>query len=419
MAARKLFTLSEYRVTTSSGQVLLSPFEGAWATEPVPDVPAIFWADGSPWIEACLFLKDRINTKAAEGTALSTVRTESWDLKAFADFLESNRDLCWNSFPAEKRRRPTYRFRGFLIDQRRAKAISPSLASNRISVIKRFYAWLAEKSLLPDGAKPYSPEPRRVSRPTHTGTVSFVTESSDLRIPNRRSVTEGVEDGLFPLSLSQRDFVITCSKAVSSAEHQLFLKLGFFTGMRIGTIVALKESAFARLIDSRDIHGWFSLEVGPRSGIKTKGDVTYFPSIPPFLVAEIQQYIASLRRLKRKQKAGAELQDSIFITQDGAAYSSWTIKDEMLRLREYLKTKDPRFPHFKFHVSRATFGTGMLLAFMKHSKSDTSIMLGRIKALLGHASIHSTLRYIKFVENHETDAKLTEEYASYMLSDAQ
>lgn len=410
MASRILYALSQSQIVEKTPSLILT--EGGTS---IKDVPAVLFSNGSPWLEACAYLAQRAGNKNADGSSIEAVRSESWHLRAYAEFLETHA-LSWCDFPLREADRPTKQFRGFLIRQRREQLIKPTTASNRISTVKRFYQWALEKRLLADGATPFTPKSVKISYRDRRGLPRSVSVmSSDLSIPNRTGHSEGVEDGLFPLQISQRDGLLKLAPDVVHPEFLLMLRLGFFSGMRIGTITGLTRTAIRNAFPSPDIATWQSIEVGPRAGIPTKGNVDYFASMPPWLLNDLREYARSFRALERRAKASPEDHDLLFHKRDGGRYTNTTSREEMAKLRRMGNASDLGVGKFKFHCTRATFGTSVAVAYLRHSSLPSDQVLNKLMRLMGHTTVQSSLRYLKFIEQAEEDNKLTEDYAAFLL----
>ena len=382
---------------------------------PIPGVRAVFFEHGDIWEEASAYLAERAFTKSAMGEPLDAIEGDAGSLRAYAEFLESNEGLEWWKFPEERFNRPTYLFRGYLVRKRNDRQIAPSTATRHISSIKRFYEWVLVKRLLDPAAEPYREKRVGVSYTDSIGLEhSISARSSDLAIPYRSAASTGVDGGLRPITIADRDALLSLVEGEFPKEFILHLKLGFFTGMRIGTIVTLTESALRASYPSHEITGWRSITIGPGTLIKTKGNVRYNPSIPPRLLSELLEYCVSSRRRVRGKKAAPELQDLVFITDQGRQYTTRSNSQNMTKLRLLAKTAGMSLAQFNFHDTRATFGTALVLKMLKARKSPQAIM-PVLMAAMGHKSASSSLGYIKFIEEDSADTEANAQYAKALL----
>jgi len=73
---------------------------------------------------------------------------------------------------------------------------------------------------------------------------------------------------------------------------------------------------------------------------------------------------------------------------------------------------------FKFHRTRATFGTNTARLFLKHLKVADALAL--LRDLMLHSDVATTLKYVKFIETGDLISSLADEYTrSYLkLTDA-
>ncbi len=365
----------------------------------IPDVPWISWKSGVLWVEASLFLAEtcvhKFNLSKKNDSAIS----DASHLKAYADFLESN-SFVWNYFPEEKYKRATYLFRGHLIKLREKRKYANSTISARISAVRRFYIWSIRNNLLDSN----SHSPFELERKTFRFINSFGVQqvqsvvTSDLSISNRKVNSNSPEDGLYPIKASDRDLLFNACEGVVTHEFFLMLKLGFFSGMRIGTIIDLKVSSLQQAFDSKWMVNAKSIGVGPNFGISTKDEVEYYPSIPTELWKELMSYCGSVRRLVRQGKATDEIKDLVFITQRGDKYKVNSNQRQMEKMRLIAPTLGLDLSNFYFHCTRATFGSKVVDDMMKSGHANAKI-LAALMGLMGHVSSESSMRYVKFVED--------------------
>ncbi|MDP1045416.1 site-specific integrase, partial [Klebsiella pneumoniae] len=75
---------------------------------------------------------------------------------------------------------------------------------------------------------------------------TIIVQSSELSIKNRKANALRLEDGLLPVSADDRDIILEYAAEHASWELYLLLTLGFYTGMRLGTLCDLKVSSLER-----------------------------------------------------------------------------------------------------------------------------------------------------------------------------
>lgn len=259
--------------------------KGAFLSKPIgekiPGIRAVIWKNNEVWTEATAFIAEHALTKHAMGGPLDVLEGYAGSLRAYADFLENwkgrkdkQEKLKWECIPSDQFERPTYLFRGHLIELVNSGAIKRSTAARHISAIRQFYQWALSYDLILEGAEPYRTKKKKIKYVDNTGltrTKNLIT--SDLSIKTRKVTTCELEDGVYPITIEQTDSLLKHACGKVSQEFLLILKLGFFTGMRIGTIMGLTQTALRRHFESRELPGWYSIEVGPNVNIPTKGNV--------------------------------------------------------------------------------------------------------------------------------------------------
>jgi hypothetical protein len=104
----------------------------------IPKLPQIFFGDGEPWMAANEFAIAKLQD--TKGNDLKTVISNMNHLKAYASWLEGE-TIDWRHFPTKKKDRCLFRYRGRLIEQRKAGLLSPSTATTGMAAIIRFYRW--------------------------------------------------------------------------------------------------------------------------------------------------------------------------------------------------------------------------------------------------------------------------------------
>lgn len=156
----------------------------------------------------------------------------------------------------------------------------------------------------------------------------------------------------------------TCSKILEYAktyapiEIYLMLKLGFFTGMRIGSITDLKVATIENYSYLEDM-SMATIRIGldATPPVHTKFSKGGNIIIPTELVNELLGYAYDVRRLKKNKKV--ENSENLFLTIRGNKYlddEGKSINVAIHRLRNLLwKWEFMRLKDFYFHRTRATF----------------------------------------------------------------
>jgi integrase len=374
----------------------------ARSSETIPRLPLIFWKTGLPWREANLWLMQA----ATEGQIdIKTIESRASSLLLYAEWLESSETNWWD-FPLKKSDRCLVRYRGHLIKLRRSRLLAPSTVSQRMNVAIRFYRWLYENLLISSQWPLWREENIGIQIKDASGFERTITVvSTDLSIPNRRPPGERLEDGLMPLHPDDRDAILKLAREHASEELFLLLTLGFFTGMRIGTIADLRVQTLERAVRDPLAKDFFRLAVGPRANpsVATKFGVSGQIPIAKVILDDVLAYTSSATRLKREVLATRENKDLVFLTRQGNAYcrsglqSSNAINVEMHNFRKLAtKFSVPALAKLHFHQSRCTFATE--LANLAIRVGGSMFALSIVKEFLLHKSESTSLGYIKFVE---------------------
>jgi integrase len=370
---------------------------------PIERLPQLFWQDGTPWREANLWAVSRAETKV---TSIKTIVSNIGGLLNYANFLESHQ-IPWFAFPVKKADRCLVRYRGWLIAERDASRLSPSTASEYMRNAVAFYRWALSEGLL-DADRPLWRDKSVYLR--FFDSVGFertlVRMSTDLAIPNRKVSGESLEDGLLPVSASDRDAILEFAKHNSTPEMYRMLALGFFTGMRIGSICDLKISTLKNAVQDPSAPGLYRLNLGPgaKPQVHTKFGVTGQVWIPSALRDDLLDYAGSLRRSKRQSLSKVENRDLLFLTRFGNPYcqreteQSSAINTEMASLRRAgVLAGIKALKSFHFHQSRSTFATELATFALKAGDPINAIAL--VKNALLHRNEATSLKYIKFASN--------------------
>lgn len=390
----------------------------------IAGLPVLYFADGRMWEEGSAYLADRAIRLIEDdpGNDLQSVKSAAWQLRAYLEFCEE-KGLDPMTFGPRRSEKPSYLFRGRLLQQRkgiavrddgtRLKRLAPSTVSNRIGAVARFFM-----SALDDGVIPFAHPPCRITfanvqvRTAHGTARTIRVRTTDLSIRYRAAERNTVEGGLKPVSLAMRDEIIAHARKHCSIEFALMLELGFMGGPRIQTICDLKCTSLKNAT-LREEERLCIIPVGPKRNVATKFGVDYDVQIPTRLLDQLRDYSESTRRLLRAAKATPSNRELLFLTRFGDRYNrrgadeSTSIAQDMSRLRKaVLGSLD--LSSFYFHCSRATFGTSIVLAGLKSGIAIDRI-LHRLKTLMGHKDSKTSLRYVQFVENELTNAKIDEE----------
>lgn len=385
----------------------------------VSALPQLCWRSGEPWREANLWAYER---SVVHHKHPRTVLSDAAALLGYAKWLEET-DTRWWDFPARKSDRCLHRYRGHLIDARDKSQLSPSTASQRMRVVVSFYRWLKEQGLLSVECPMWRERVIGINVPDAFGFDRTLTvRSTDLAIPNRPAPGEGLEDGLLPVSTVDRDALLAFALQHASEELFLLLTLGFYTGMRLGTLADLKASTLANAVPDPGSPHLCKLAIGPGAhpSVATKFGVTGQVWIPLALLNRVQEYMHSPRRLQREAIAESGNKELVFLTKHGNPYAqrganqSVAVNVEMSSLRR--KAGDAGLQmaaHFRFHQSRCTFATELARTALKLGNATCAVAI--VKQALLHRHESSSLAYIKFVERTPIKIEAANEFTRAFL----
>lgn len=371
----------------------------AWEADPIsrpiPQLPQLFWKNGEGWAEANHWALEKATTV---GIKLETVKGLMKHLYQYADFLEKER-VDWRHFPIRKSDRAIVRFRGHLMGQIEIGSLASSTARARMAAVIQFYRYAEASEFI----TPESPMWRERSVVlTFYDAVGFkramVRVTTDLAIPNRARSGVQLEDGLYPLSEMHMSRLLGFTHREHTEELHLMLTTGFFTGARIGTIATLRIENLEQALPDPYMNGFYLIRVGPGSGVATKFDVNGDLLVPHFLLSTLKDYAYSVERLKREIKAKPEDRSVLFLTTRGRPYSGQSINRLMTDLRRAAARAGLNFmTRFKFHQTRATYGTWLMKLVLNVTTVSAAIEF--VKNAMLHKDESTTLKYIKFIEN--------------------
>ncbi len=368
-------------------------------------LPQLFWNDGSPWREANLWAVEMGRVRRVK---VKTIHSLFGHLHKYANWLEeqaaNNRPIDWRHFPQTKSERVLDRYRGYLIALRDAGVLKPSTTTARMRAVIQFYRYAAGRNFISRNAPKWQDKAVVVSYFDDAGferTMSRVT--TDLAIPNRVRQGPRLEDGLLPISVQHMTELLHFAKEGASEELYLMLMIGFYTGARLGTITTLRVNALYDAMPDPDVPGMWSIPVGPGTGISAKFDVSGHLMITGVLMETLKAYSTSRRHLDRVIKATDENKSYLFLTRHFNPYTVAAVDREMVTLRRSGRAAGLKFlEKFKFHQSRATFGTWLMSICLETGSVKAAIQF--VKEALFHKDERDSFRYVTFIEH--TNAKI-------------
>lgn len=384
------------------GEVSKTRRDGA---KPISSLPQLFWSSGESWGEANIWALEK-----AENVNIETVKSLMKHLHAFACYQESN-NLDWRHFPTRRSERAIDLFRGQLIKDRSNGHISSSTATERMRAVIQFYRFADQEGFV-DRRTPMWRE-KSVVLPYYNAVGfkrSLVRITSDLKIPNRRRVDDTSEDGLMPLSMDHMQQVLEITRREGWEDLHLILSCGAFTGSRLGTITTLSIQDLEHALPDPSCSGIQRIRVGPGTGVKTKLDVSGEILVPEALLDALKTHAYSTHRLKREAKATLEHKSRLFLTVRSRPYTPATVDRLMVELRRVGIREGYRFlQKFKFHQTRATFGTWLMELCLSVTTPSAAIAFCKEAMLHKHESM--TFRYIKFLNKTKGKVAMSERFS--------
>ena len=396
------YQFTEYSVSGDSSLV-----ETSSQRAPIKQLPQIFWEDGKPWDEVNAWGEQEATS---EGLKIETVQRKMKHLCLYANYLErTNQD--WRHFPVRKDERVLTKFKGYLVKERDDGVLAGSTASSCMGAIISFYRFADLHDMVSTSFPMW--EEKRVDITINDSfgfqrTLARVT--TNLRITNTKRV-EGVrlEEGLMPLLQDDMAKLLRFSSNRCTSELHLMLSTGFFTGARLGTIVTLTVSSLHTARESSEWPGVFLLPVGPGTGISTKFSVKGNILVPRALLDDLKIYASSTARLKREVKTESTSKNILFLTRSGNPYTVDDVGALVRALRLTARNEGmPFMQWFKFHDTRATFGTSLTSILLMHLSPAES--LGIVRDALLHKDESTTFVYIRFRERSETKEQVATDY---------
>lgn len=408
-----------------------------WVPSIFQSFPIIFQGDGKPWDEANVFLFKRLENTPSPN--MGTFIGMAEDLAAYRRYLESV-PIDWLCFPAHKLARPTYRYRSHLVHETLAGKLKASTANRKIGVVVRFYRWMIEESLITPDNPPWKEEVRLISTRGDYGQPSVMKiKSTDLRIdvPKQDDPTnESIYDGgkLRPLSPMEQDWIVEALEELGNTELTLIHLFALVTGARIQTILTLKVRNIMKL-DCSDKAP--QCPVGPGTGVDTKNNKKLTLFVPPWFCESLLTYGLSERARKRRLSAiGGDTEDQyLFLSVHGAPmYVSKQDKANVeLRPRRHriagqavrqnisdsviplIREKHDAKFHYRFHDLRASYGMNIvdhLAPLIDSGKITYTAALNFVRVRLGHESLITTERYLKYRANQKMAQRVQDEWES-------
>lgn len=378
---------------------------------PVERLPQVFLTDGTPWREANLWALEMGRNREVK---IKTVHSLLEHLHKYANWLEQE-EIDWRHFPQTKADRVLVRYRGALIDARDRGLLSPSTTTARMNAVIRFYRYAAGRHFISHDAPKWQDRSvvlRYFDTAGFERTMSRVT--TDISIPNRARPGLRLEDGLLPLTKQHLTELLQFAKENVSEELYLMLLVGCFTGARLGTITTLGVQNLDNAMRDPMVSGMWMVPVGPGTGISTKFDVNGHLMIPDPVMIVLKAYATSRRHLDRVIKANDDNKPYLFLTRHNNPYKVSAVDREMVDLRRAGQASGVKFlQNFKFHQTRATYGTWLMSICLENASPKAAIEF--VKRAMHHKNESTTFGYITFIEHTEAKIEVANAFTEAFL----
>lgn len=381
-------------------------------------IPELLWATGEFWSEANLWFLSRARRMLSGQLKEDTIVANGKDLLAYADWLERAGMHWWQCHPRDDQR-PLNLYRGHLVNSYEQGVIAPTLASRRMTTLKSFYRWLLNEKILSPGFSLWSERNVRVAYEDVFGFrrhIEVVQTSLDIKAAKRVGEAS-LEEGLQPVSLEVRDAILDLSHRRCSHELFLMLSLGFWSGLRLGTVTDLKVQSIENAVQIHECAALKHISVGPLANPPVKMKLSQSSDgivVPRRLLEYLLDYSISLARGKRVALAKPEHKNLLFLTIKGNPYGRGTgdrsasVNAEMSRLKRLARQEGLNIGDFTFHWSRATFAT--MWARAARANGHLHEFMPTLKRMLAHKHDSTTQRYIRWVEKEEVRAAVMDEF---------
>lgn len=364
------------------------------AANRIDRLPQLFWEDGRGWNEANLWALERA---ASHQVDPETTKRSMKHLGRFAEFLEA-KGVDWRHFPVRKEEQVLRRFRKHLIDEIEAGVLAGSTAANCMNAVVQFYRFADTHDLVGAAGPKWAERVAVISYHDAAGFKrSMARVTTDLKIPNRPRIGARLEEGLLPLRAEHMTELLGYTAMHEVEELHLMLSTGFFTGARVGTITTLTVTSLHTAREDPHAPGIYLLPVGPGTGVATKFSVSGELMVPREILLALKAHSTSVGRLLREAKAAGKDKDLLFLARSGRPYTVETVNRLVFEMRKRATAAGLKFMHrFRFHQSRATFGTWLMQLMLDNGAKTDAIRVVRDAML--HKDERTTLGYITFLE---------------------
>ena len=399
--------------------------------------PLIVLAEGCLWSEGCLFLLSFL--KGFYLPSYRTLECKAGDLKYFHDWTV-NEEIDYLETPKSALLSPLAKFQRHMSDCIDERSLSSSLALRRYKHTEEFYRWLIK-------------EGKCSKFRTEIGTPGIINSNrakieynlvkskrSAFAYPKNDTI---IDEGICrPLSTNDQHCLNAALIELDNPEMLLSFLLALTTGGRLCSIFTLRQKHFVHDLTSADT--FQQIPIGADSLADNKNNKNMLLTVPAWLYKRVQLYLRSHRGDKRKRSLKGVYEpgeEYVFITSRGNPY--YYSKKDINKLdrnndfrgdsvRKFIKNQ--LLPKMRdnnckreigFHDLRATYGVNLVHLLMKQldkkilgqDDSEFFYILNFVKQRMGHASIVTTMRYLRFKTDQSLLIKIQEDYEAFLFGE--
>ncbi|WP_083700533.1 site-specific integrase [Shewanella sp. UCD-KL12] len=412
----------------------------------VYQLPYLFELDGSPWVEANLFLLNAAKASTLILSANDKLRRMAWTLLDYKIFCEAQSVKLFDFSALRPVNRPTYRYFKSLLER---DDLSGRVLNQKTKVIYDFYKYVHEK-----GGQKFIMERVDVTKAislfikTKNGFVQkkVLKRSQTVPTPSSQPVTVGFvrDEGeeLRPLVGEEFNSLIGVLEGpVLSLEQRLMVWFALLTGERKQTILTLRIHHLEQFNESNlGKDDMYRLKVSPNNGADTKYSKPHLLYVPKFLAEMMIRYskcdaylslVAKFREAHGNILQGGEMY--LFLTREGNCHYMAKNDPRYLKVRtrptggntktitdNIIAAAGLGFPEdFSFHWLRATFAHqmyGRLRPLVASGQMIHGNDVTFIQKRLHHSHRETTEGYLKLFSTVDERLIAQEEYESTMFS---
>ncbi|SHO21425.1 Site-specific recombinase, phage integrase family [Moritella viscosa] len=415
----------------------------------VYQLPYIFEVDGSPWVEANLYLYSLAKKKFLEDKRSTALRLVASNILEYKIFCENHKLDAFDFSSLRPVGRPSYRFFKHLIEE---GGVSPRVLNGKTLDVYSFYKYVHENNLRKFDMKRVDVTKQvDLLIKTRDGFISkkdVTKRSQTVDVPRSPATKIGfVNDEGEDLQPLMDDAYGALLSAISDGglthEQRLITCLALLTGERKQTILTIRHKHLDQFNESNlSDKGVYKLKLSPFNGADTKFDKPHVLDVPVRLADMLKQYSKceehEHRVAKFQLKNGDVLSKKdmyLFISREGNCHymakndprylkvktipTGWntkTICDKIIKNANSLIPAD-----FTFHWLRATFAYQYYLSLQPMIKSGELSYgddIDIIRKKLHHAHRETTEGYLKLFTSVDSRINIQRLYENKLFGES-